>query len=193
MKNWPFFSLVLLLTSCGYRWAPDFVEGGARPTISVPFIAGDLDGTLTSEIIAALASSGFGVIQSKGEYVLQVNIVSEGAEKIGFRIDPQKVDGKVRKNLLASEGRRAMTIEAVLCSEGKSLLGPYRITADVDYDYVDGDSIKDLTFVSPSGVIETVLPFSLGQLEPNESATIASTRPLYKKLKQKIVDAISSS
>jgi hypothetical protein len=161
--------------------------------LSIPFVEGDEDGTLTTEIIAAVSASGLADVRSYGgEYSLQVCLVGEETDKIGFRVDPQKVDGKVRKNLLTVEGRRTMTIEASICSKGEIVHGPYRISADADYDYLDGDSIQDLTFINSNGELVTVLPFSLGQLEPQESAALASTRSLYRKLAQKVVDAISS-
>ncbi len=148
---------------------------------------------LTAEIIRAVSSSGLADVRSQGgDYTLQISIVGEETEKVGFRIDPQKVDGKVRKNLLATEGRRILTLEASLCLNGEIIHGPYRISADADYDYVDGDSIQDLTFLNPEGQMVTVLPFSLGQLEPAESAMQASSKPLYRRLAQKVVDAISS-
>jgi len=161
--------------------------------MTVPFANGDEDGAFTAEIIRTLSSSGLADVRSfGGEYQLQVTVVKEEQEKIGFRVDPQKVDGKVKKNLLSSEGRKSMTIEAALIYGGEVAYGPYLITADAEYDYVDGDSIQDLTFINPSGSLVTVLPFSLGQLESIESAQQAATRPLYRKLAQKIVDAISS-
>ena len=188
-----FYSLLLsLIASCHYQWQPDF-EGHLRPTISVPFVNGDEDGMFTAQIIETISASGLADVRSHGgQYLLKVSILGEEMEKIGFRVDPQKVDGKVRRNLLASEGRRAIKIEALICQGDDVVRGPYLITADADYDYVDGDSIQDLTFVNPEGATVTVLPFSLGQLEPNESAALASTRPLYRKLAQKILDAISS-
>ena len=195
MKNLKFFNLLLsysLLSGCAYRWQPEYPQG-ARPTVTVPFAIGDEDGMLTAEIIGSLSASGLAdVLSFGGDYQLQVTIIGEEGEKIGFRVDPQKVDGKVRKNLLASEGRRAMTLEAVLLYGGEVAYGPYRVTADAEYDYVDGDSIQDLTFTDPAGTLVTVLPFSLGQLESVESAQQAATKPLYRKLAQKIVDAISS-
>lgn len=164
-----------------------------RPTLSIPFVQGDEDGALTAEITEAISASGLADVRSyEGEYTLEVSIVGEETSNIGFRVDPQKVYGKVRKNLLAIEGRRSMTIEALLCSGGEAIRGPYRLTADADYDYVDGDSAQDLTFVDAAGARLTVLPFSLGQLESSESAALASTRPLYRRLAQKVVDAISS-
>ena len=194
MKNWRLFSLIAglsLFPACSYRWQPEYPYG-IRPTVSVPFVVGDEDGMLTAAIIRALSSSGLVDVRSSGgDYQLQVTITSGTSENIGYRIDPQKVDGKVRKNLLACEGRRTMSIQASLCQGEELIYGPYPITCDAEYDYVDGDSIQDLTFVNPAGKVVTVLPFSLGQLESVESAQEASSKPLYNRLAQKIVDAIS--
>ncbi len=191
MKLWNLLALSLL-TSCGYRWNPDYPQG-QRPTVTVPFAIGDEEGQLTAEMIRVLSTSGLvDVVSSGGDYALQVTIQSDGNETTGYRRDPQKVDGRVRKNLLAVEGRRSMTIEAALCRGEEVVYGPYQITADADYDYVDQDSIQDLTFVNPQGGVVTVLPFSLGQLEPIEAAQEATNRPLYQRLSQKIVDALSS-
>lgn len=180
------------LTGCGYRWQPDY-PNAVRPSVTVPFIIGDEEGLFTAEVIRSLSSSGLvNVISFGGEYELQVTIVADATSNIGFRQDPQKVDGKIRNNLLAIEGRKSMTIEAALFRGGEAVYGPYKITSDADYDYVDGDSIQDLTFTNPEGALITVLPFSLGQLEPLESAQNAALRPLYCRLAQKIVDSISS-
>lgn len=196
MRNLKFFSLLFLCScfcGCAYRWQPEFPEG-ARPTVTVPFIVGDEDGILTAEVIRSLSSSGLADVRSfGGEYQLKISILGEETEKIGFRVDPQKVDGRVRGNLLASEGRRTLTVQAALYSLDEVAFGPYTICADAEYDYVDGDSIQDLTFIDPEGMVITVLPFSLGQLESDESAHHAANRPLYRKLAQKIVDAISSN
>lgn len=192
LKSLSLYSL-LLFSSCGYRWEMELPDR-QRLSVSVPFIPGDDDGLLTKEIILSLTQSGIVDVKTKGaEYTLKVNIVGSEISKIGFRIDPQKVYGKVRKNLLNSEERQRLTIEAALMREEEIAFGPYRLTASADYDFVDGDSIQDLTFVDSSGQTITVLPFSLGQLEPKESASLAAHFPLYRRLAQKIVDAISSN
>lgn len=164
-----------------------------RPSVTVPFVKGDEDGRLTAEIIRKLGSSGLvDVVSSEGDYRLQVSILNSSVENIGYRQDPQKIDGKVRTSLLACEGRKTMAIEAALYRGDEISFGPYSISSDAEYDYVDGDSIRDLTFTNPAGTLVTVLPFSLGQLESIESAQEAVTRPLYSRLAQKIVDALSS-
>jgi len=186
-------SLSFFVAACGYQWAPECSEA-TRPSFMVPFAVGDEDGTLTAELISTLASSGIGTVVHKGaDYRLQVEILNHNNETIGFRRDPQKVNNKVKKNLLAIEGRKILEIEATIYrSESEEIVfGPYHLTAQADYDYVDGDSLQDLTFVS-NGQLVSVLPFSLGQLEPIESAQEAAVKPIYRRLAKKIVDVISA-
>lgn len=192
MKNWKFFLLAVSCVSCGYRWEPDY-PNEIRPSISVPFVQGDEDGTLTAEIVHKLAASGLADVTSKsGDYQLRVSIVNTTLEQVGYRIDPQKIKGEIKKNLLATEGRKTITMEAALYDKEEVAFGPYKIVADIDYDYVDGDSLQDLTFTNSAGEFLTVLPFSLGQLESVESAQEAALRPLNVRLAQKVVDAIFS-
>ncbi len=186
MKKSNLFSLLLSLSSCSYQWQP--VE---RPAICVPFIQGDDDGTFTVEVMQSLASSGIKV-SANAHHRLEITLKGQTHENIGYRRDPQKVDGKVRKNLLAVEGRKTLSLEMALYQGEEKVFGPYLIEADVDYDYVDGDSLQDLTFTNSAGELVTVLPFSLGQLESIESAQEAANKPLYTRLAQKIVDAILS-
>lgn len=188
------FLFFLFLAGCGYRWQPDF-PAERRPSIFVPFAAGDEDGTLTSEIVRALSASGIAeVSHGKGDFRLSIEIVDAQTESVGYRRDRQKITGEIKKNLIASEGRKTVAVQASLY-EGSSeriAYGPYKIAADADFDYVDGDSLQDLTFINQAGILTAVLPFSLGQLESIEAAQEAAARPLYKKLAQKIVDAIFS-
>lgn len=188
------FFLLILLSSCGYRWHYDYPEGH-RPTVSVPLIKGDADASLTSEIISSLDSSGVVKVARKGaDYRLEVRLLSRETDQIGYRRDPQKIQGEVVTNLLASEARNTLHAKVTLYHRNTDQIafGPYFLNADTEYDYVDGDSLQDLTFISSSGALEEVLPFSLGQLESVESAYEASAKPIYRKLSQKIVDVISS-
>lgn len=183
--------IFLLFASCGYRFYPEhFVRG--QSVCVVPFVEGDEEGIFTSELIAKLSQAG---IVHKGDregYRLVVKLLPQESEKIGFRIDPQKVHGKVRKNLLALEGRKSIIAEISLWEKGEKLFDKVEIEASADYDFVDGDSIQDLKFVDRKGQIQTVLPFSLGQLEPEPAASSAATFPLYRRLAEKIVDYLNS-
>lgn len=185
---------LFLCSGCGYRWTPTYPEG-ERPTLMIPFVTGDEEGTLTSELVSAFASSGLvKVTPDFGDYRLVVTIAKLQNETVGFRRDRQKIGSKIKKNLLADEGRKTLEVEATLFrgDTDEIAYGPYRLSAEADYDYVDGDSIQDLTFTTADGDTTTVLPFSLGQLEPIESAQEGSNAPLFRKLAQKMVDAISA-
>ena len=70
------------------------------------------------------------------------------------------------------------------------LLGPQVIKAHADYDYVDSNSIRDLTFVTHHGKPEKILDFSLGQLDSVDGAHDDSNDVVYQILAQKIVDGI---
>lgn len=187
--------LLLIATSgCGYRWFPDFPDSH-RPTIVVPYASGDEDGTFTSEVIRTLTSSGIAKVHAnKGEYCLKMALVNGQNQTVGYRKDKQKVSGEIKKNIVACEGRRGISANVTLYKGSTDAIayGPYLVTADTDYDYVDGDSIQDLSFVNSDGIPTTVLPFSLGQLESIESAQEAASKPLYEKLAQKIADTIFS-
>jgi hypothetical protein len=162
--------------------------------VAIPFVSGDEQGVLTAEIASALADAGLARISSQNpQYRLHVSILKQNNETIGFRRDQQKVHAGVKKNLLATEGRRYLETEVIFYRGDTDEIawGPYHLKTDANYDYVDGDSIQDLTFFSPAGVLTPVLPFSLGQLESIESAQEAATLVLYRRLAKKVVDVIS--
>lgn len=184
---------LLVLAGCGYRWQPESPFERGCHTIAVPYVAGDADGSFTGEIVRALAVSGVGEVrQWEADYRLQVSIASAQGQTIGYRRDRQQISGESQKNLLASERRKTMIVEATLyeSQSDKIACGPFRIEGYADFDYVDGDSIQDLVFIGPNGVSQVVLPFSLGQLESSEAAEEAAMRPLYAQIAKKIVDAI---
>ncbi|MCE5316517.1 MAG: LPS assembly lipoprotein LptE [Parachlamydia sp.] len=189
---WRVFYLLFLccFCSCGYQW---MTSAGDR-TVSVPYITGDEDGSFTAELIRQLCSSGQAEVVSQGRYRLNVAIVQEASDAIGFRRDPQKIKGKIRRHLTENEVRKSISADVSLV-EGSSerlVFGPVRVSAYVDCDYVDGDSIQDLQFKDSRKVEHVVLPFSLGQLEPSEAAEEAARRPLYQNLSRKIVDVMMS-
>jgi hypothetical protein len=181
---------IALFSGCGYRWV---AEDGQR-TLAIPYIVGDSDGTFTAELIHQCCRSGDVSVDSDGRYRLEVTVVQDSVDPLGYRCDPQKIDGKIRKHLTQNEERRTVIVEASVIDrmDQKSVVGPLRFSAYADYDYVDGDSIQDLQFQNAAGERFIVLPFSLGQLESQEAAHDAAQRPLYRKLSQKIVDAMSA-
>lgn len=183
---------VLLLTSCGYRFdSPEAIANAV--TISVPYIKGDPEGVLGAEIVRALSSSGqFDCVQTGGALILEVTILAEGDDRIGFRYDRDPTSGKRRDNIVGTENR--LTVSAIIklidSSTQEILIAPQIIRAYADYDYVDSNSILDLTFIAPDGRPQKVLDFSLGQLDSVESAHDDALAVIYRQLAQKIVDGI---
>lgn len=164
--------------------------------ISIPYIEGDKHGIFTSELIRGInQATSLRYSNTDGDVLLKVAIVEVGNEQIGYRRDSMEDNGEFKEYLRAVEGRRIMKVKASLVDpmSCKEVWGPYEFSSDGDYDYVNEDSLQDLAFIDPTtGLLTTVLQFSLGQLEPIDNAQDAAMNPLYRKLSQKIVDAISA-
>lgn len=181
---------LLLCASCGYRFDPGS-EG--RSTISVPYVQGDNEGKLTDAIIRKLTESGaFEYQRSCGRLSLEVVIVGDSNDRIGFRHDVSDTSGKIRKNIIGIENRRTLTAQVSLIDPvaEEIVFGPHVVTASMDYDYVDENSLKDLSFVDSFGVRETSIQFSLGQLDAKDFAERDVLVPIYQRLAEKIVDGI---
>ncbi len=195
-KNYAIYPIVLvllLLASCGYRFSQeDGVQEPAR-TISVPYVQGDGEGYLTSELIRQLADSGyFEYVQGDGELILNAVIAADTSERIGFRYDRHGPQAKKRHRLVPTENRRSIAVD-ISVIHGKTqevLLDPIRVTADVDYDYIDPNSLRELIFVDTAGVTQKTVDFSLGQLDSIEGGQDGSTPYIYRLVSQKIVDGL---
>ena len=187
------FPILLLLFGCGYHFEGSEQDNTSMTTISVPYIKGDREGQLNTEIVRALGSSGqFDCVQSGGMWVLEAAIVSESDDRIGFRYDRNPTTGHLRDNIVGTENRRTINVQISLIDSYTSevVLGPQIVKAFADYDYVDSNSVRDLTFDGPHGVPIKILDYSLGQLDSVEGAHDDSAALIYRILAQKIVDGI---
>lgn len=187
-----FFAISILLSACGYHVENANAEAGPI-TISVPYIKGDPDGMLGSELVHVLSSSGqFDCIQTGGMLILEAAIIAEGDDRIGFRFDRDPTSGALRDNIVGTENRLTISAEVKLIDAytNEVVIGPQIVKAYADYDYVDSNSIRDLTFFTPNGTSEKVLDFSLGQLDSFEGAHDDSLAVIYRHLAQKIVDGV---
>lgn len=176
---------LLLCSSCGYHY--NSYEGDKNPlSISVPYVQGDSDSLFNSELIYQLScSQEFSYVQSGGDLILKVKFLSDVHDRIGFRYDRDNPKGTLEKNLLGVEDRRIVVAEVSLLDavSGRVLLEPTQVTAFADYDYTDPGSPRDLLFAKEQPIIK----FSLGQLDSAEGAHDDASRPLFRKLSQKIV------
>jgi hypothetical protein len=176
-----------LLLSCGYRVA----DPEDRKTISVPYVEGDQQGELTAELIWQLEHTGlYEFVRGGADLVLKVSIIGDQKETIGFSYDRHAESGKIEKNLMATENRRNLVAKVTLLEGEKVVLGPVEITGWGEYDYVDVNSLRALSFINENGKREKVITFSLGQLDSVEGAEDNVLVPAYRLLARKIVMAL---
>ncbi len=188
------FALVFLciLSSCGYRYSLDEPVDGSlskEVSITVPYISGDSEALLNNELVYQLASSGnFRVVQTGGDLLLKVEILSDSHDRIGFRYDRDNTGAHLERNLLGVEDRRSVVVAVSLLDgvSGSLLFGPENVKAYADYDYTDPGSPRDLLFAKK----EPIMPFSLGQLDSGEGAYDAAAKPVFRKLSHKIVGGL---
>nr|NGX46611.1 hypothetical protein [Chlamydiota bacterium] len=96
MKGINYLFLLLLTGSCGYHF-----ERGPDRTISVSYAIGEQEGELTDALVREVASSpGFTYVRNGGELCLQIKIIGNSDDKIGFNYDRDDKSGKLRKNLI---------------------------------------------------------------------------------------------
>ncbi|MCK4934170.1 MAG: hypothetical protein KAR79_01145 [Simkaniaceae bacterium] len=162
-------------------------------SISIPFVKGDLNGKLTEAIIHQITLSGdYRYVADGGDYVLEVDMISDRNEQIGYQYDRHPTSQKLFNRLRPSEGRKEITVGLrLLNTQTNELTLPYTIiSASEAFDFVDSDSIHDVAFINKKGVRESVLNFSLGQLDSKEGASDAASTPLYNKIGRKIANGL---
>jgi hypothetical protein len=177
------FLTLALCSGCGYTFSDPRTAVAKRATLSVPYVIGDQDGTLTAAIIREVVRSGaFAYRDSGGTYLLKVEQLDISEEHIGFRYDRKK-KGALTDEIIPTETRIISLVEIALIESGseRTLIGPARLSASMDYDH-------DYYF-SRHGVNI----FSLGQLTDIDTAYEAVQTPLNDAVAQKIVAYISQS
>lgn len=190
LKNKVIFLIVgmLALAGCGYKFAAD------SPTLSVPYIKGDVDGLFTTAFVGTIAKSGaYQYVDKGGEYLLELAIVSDEYQQIGYRYDREERTGIRINRLEPVEERHKIAVEVKLFdrASGELLRTPFIVKATTDYDFVDQDSAVDVSFVTPSGRTRSVLDFSLGQLDSRDGARDNSRRVLFNKISEKIINSLA--
>lgn len=177
-------ALCLLLSGCGYQLGQGNSGLPSRySTISVPYVKGDLDGSLTSAIIKEVVCSGaFAYQYCGGALILNVTEIEIDEDNIGFRYDLRK-RGSLTKDIIPTEARITILVEVQVTEAISStiILGPVLLSASVDYDH-DYYNSRDGVNI-----------FSLGQLSDLEAAYDAVQAPLNCAIAEKIVDYISQS
>lgn len=182
MGKFALILLAVLMSSCGYHYGQGS-QISCYKTVSVPFVKGDWDGSLTSAIVKEISQSGsLSYEHDGGSLILLVTLADLDDENIGYRYDRSKT-GEVKKAIIPEETRITATAEVTLIerSTGRTVLGPVLLSAYAEFDH-DYYTVRDRVNV-----------FSLGQLTDYDEAQDAAMRPLYDRLAGKIVNYINNS
>jgi len=191
LKNFCYIALAFSFSGCGYHT----VSSDDKTTISVPYVEGDAEGQFTAELIRQLTNSDlYMFVRKDGDLCLKVSIVGDKNDVVGFQYDLTTTKGKIERNLMPLENRRTLsaTVTLIDTSTEEVVLGPVNIKASTDYDYIDVNSLKTVSFINEHGKREKTISFSLGQLDSIEGAQDAALTPIYCLLAQKIAHAIST-
>jgi hypothetical protein len=168
---------------CGYHFNDDSSLASNYATISVPYVEGDLDGSLTAAIVKEIVQDGnFEYRRIGGALVLRAEVIDFRDDNVGYRYDRKK-DGERRKSIIPTETRRTSYVELTVEESGSNriVLDPVQISGNVVFDH-DYEYARDEVNV-----------FSLGQLSDINQAIDAAQTPLNHILARKIVDYVTNS
>lgn len=189
MKKLCTIAIFLTLVGCGYH-----MERGDKIAISVPYVINDYEGALTEALARAISrTANFRFTKDDGDWIINAKVIRTNNDRIGYRYDRKDKSGEKRKNIIGTENRKEISVEVSVTDSatGKLIAGPQIIKADAMYDYVDPNSLQDLSFIDPdNGRRLTSIAFSLGQLDSVGTAGEDAAFPIYRLLAQKIVDGL---
>lgn len=173
--------ICLILSSCGYHFGlgNSLLTG---KTVSIPYIIGDLDGSLTKAVIKEVSSSlDISYTSGCGEIILKIAVIDYYEDNIGFRYDRKKY-GQLKKYIIPIETRANLIAQVELLDAScNRIFGPVNIRASVDFDHDYYSSRNGVNI------------FSLGQLSDIDSAEDAVRKPLNKALAEKIADFLNNA
>ncbi len=125
-------------------------------------------------------------------WILSIRSIGDDTDFIGWKYDGKGLEPKPKKNLMPIEARRAITLEVQVLDAAtlKPVYKPFQVTSSGEYDFIDTDSAKDFLLVLPSGQIDNVRQFSLGQLDSQGAAMQNITDYIYNQLSIEIIEQL---
>lgn len=184
------FCLVLLVCwGCRYQ----FENSTNRISVCIPYIRGDVQGQLNQALIKEISSCNGFSYSCESSFLLHITILEDKDEPIGYRYDRNPNNQTLRKNIVKVETRRLITAEIQLIDQESNcvILGPFRVKANADFDYINSDSLADIVVALPhQSLSQRMIDFSLGQLDSVEGAHDDSAQVVYRVLARKIVEGL---
>lgn len=177
--NYCLYILIVLtglsLSSCSHSssWkiSPSISNTDDRLSVAIPYASGDTSGALTSAIIYAIQSLPNVTISDTAPLLLQITILDDKEDKIGYRYDPLKKD-----TIIPNENRSRLLVSVTLLNRATNqpIWQTGYILGNVDYDHQN------------SSINHNTLTQSMGQLADLDTAQDVTYAPLYKNIADKI-------
>ncbi|PCI78368.1 hypothetical protein COB21_00610 [Candidatus Aerophobetes bacterium] len=199
MKTSLLAAMLLLLAGCVPRQAAETTgvsSGKTTASIAVPLVKGDSQGEITAAIIRGLCNNSicweYQPSSSGAEYTVHLTVISQEKDPIGYRYDREDFTKTKIDRLIQDEVRRTLVLQGVLYRRGekKPAVEPFRIEGSCAYDYINSHALFDAAFVNDEGDLESVLEFSLGQLDALDGAEDASRNALFESAAQNFVQGL---
>lgn len=201
----------MLFAGCSHRYST--TEGSGKPKLKVALdrIEGDKRGQLTQVVISALVDQSpywvYEPSQGLADYVVHLRITSCESHPLGFRYDSLNIYDSSQSNerggvdfidvpidrLVQDEARAVLVLEGELIHNvtQEKVGKPFKVEGTCSYDYINSYAVFDAAFINRKGDLESVLDFSLGQLDGLDGARDASKQALYEDVARHFVQGFN--
>ncbi|MCH9811322.1 hypothetical protein K0U07_01000 [bacterium] len=184
------------LSSCRYKDAALNINGSTVITTSIPVIKKDPNGLLRNYLAREMSQSNSLYYRDSGaKYALKVSVDKDDNSHISFMWDRDPVTNENLHVYYPAEGMREVVakVELIEIATGETVIEPFYISARADYDFVNPTVKDSVQFQDAFGGEESILQYSLGQLDSEEGAKAESFDPVYNRLAKKIVSRLLKS
>ncbi len=165
--------------------------------ISISQIRGDENGDLRSDLAKHVSHTPGMAYSSKRDarYRLDVKILEDASETIGYAWDEDPITGEFIKRLYPNEGRRKLKASASLYDtvQEKIVVSSFTVEGVSDFDFVNPTALKNIEFIDRNEQKQSVLHYSLGQLDSEEGAKQESFRSISETIAAQIVRVLKHS
>lgn len=191
-KLWTPILLVSILSLCPscvkYRLVSHNICEGPVP-VSIPIIYHDDNGIFRNLLAKEISLSPDFVYKNRSSISLKLTRVEDEREVFGYMWDRDPISGVRQDRLYPSEERRYLTYKVELIDEAteKEIVPSFTVSTSNHYDFVNPTSLRNIEFTLPDGSEQTVLQFSMGQLDSEEGAQSQSFISDYQSLARHIV------
>lgn len=147
--------------------------------IYVKPVKGDFDGQWTADLIKAVASMGFVIVdEDLSDYVIDLEILNKSDENIGYDYARNSQNQRL-DYIVASEGRLGIKAKVFVKERISNKTYSKDLYASSDFDF------------DPNFLQNNAIAFSLGQFHHVDAAKDTAQEPLRRALVVKVIDYLS--